>query len=71
MKGGAKSRVVTISLSPQDRLVPGLLKEKVTIPVDGGAVNTNDWCIRRPISFHKLISLLSVNSFFPADSGRQ
>ena len=47
--GGAKSRVVTISLSPQGRAYTRALKSEkslsLPIPIGGGAVDTNDWCI--------------------------
>ena len=49
MKGGAKSRVVTIRISPQGTAYTRALKSEKTlsppIPVVGGAVDTNDWCI--------------------------
>ena len=49
VKGGAKSRVVTISLSPQGMAYTRALKSEkslsTSIPVGGGAVDTNDWCI--------------------------
>ena len=44
------SRVVTISLSPHGGAYTRALKSKKSlsppIPVGGGAVDTNDWCIR-------------------------
>ena len=44
MYGGAKSRVVTISLSPQDGAYTRALKSEKSlsspIPADGGAVDT-------------------------------
>ena len=47
--GGAKSRVVTISLSLQGGAYTRALKSENSlsppIPVGGGAVDTNDWCI--------------------------
>ena len=47
--GGAKSRVVTISMSPQGGPHTRALKSEMSlsqpIPVGGGAVDTNDWCI--------------------------
>ena len=49
MYGGAKSRVVTISFSPQSRDYTRALKSEkslsLPIPVGVGAVDTNDWCI--------------------------
>ena len=43
------SRVVTISLSPLDGAYIRALKNEGSlsppIPVGGGAVDTNDWCI--------------------------
>ena len=49
MYGEAKSRVVTISLSPQCKAYTRALKSEKAlsppIPVGGGAMDTNDWCI--------------------------
>ena len=46
---GAKSRGVTICLSPQGGAYTRALKSEkslsLPIPVGGGAVDTNDWCI--------------------------
>ena len=60
--GGAKSRVVTISLSPQGRAYTRALKSEkslsLPIPIGGGAVDTNDWCI-------KLTNLSSKNKADP------
>ena len=47
--GGTKSRVVTISLFPLGGAYTRALKNEkslsLPIPVGGGAVDTNDWCI--------------------------
>ena len=49
VEGSAKSRVVTISLSPQGWAYTRALKSEkslsLPIPVGGGAVDTNDWYI--------------------------
>ena len=49
----AKSRAVTVSLSPEGRAYTRALKsEKALSPpitVGGGAVDTNDWCITSAI----------------------
>ena len=49
VKGGAKSRVVKFSLSPQDGAFIRALNSEgslsLPIPIGGGAVDTNDWCI--------------------------
>ena len=49
MLGGAKSRVVTISFSPQGGAYTRALKSEESlsppIPIGAGAVDTNDWCI--------------------------
>ena len=53
--GGAKSRVVTISLSPQGGAYIRALKSEKSlsppIPVGGGAVDTNDSCITDKVKF--------------------
>ena len=50
MKGRAKSMVLTTSLSPGDGVYSRALKTKKSqfppFPVGGGAVVTNDWCIK-------------------------
>ena len=50
MYGGAKSRVVTISLSPKGgAYIRALISEgslSSPILVGGGAVDTNVWCIK-------------------------
>ena len=54
MKDGAKSRVITISSFPQDSAYTRALKSETSlsppIPVGGGGVDTNDWCIRKHCS---------------------
>ena len=49
-ESGAKSRVVTISLSPQGGIYFMALKSEGSlsppIPIGGGAVDTNDWGIK-------------------------
>ena len=49
MLGGATSRIVTISLSPQDRALKSekslSLPIAVGVCVCGGGGGTNDWCI--------------------------
>ena len=56
---GAKSRVATISLSPQGRPYTRALKSEKSlsppIPV-GGAVDTNDWCIKYTLCVSLIIS---------------
>ena len=56
MWGGAKSRVVTISLSLQGMAYTRALKSEKSlsppIPVGWGAVDTNDWCITIPYVYY-------------------
>ena len=57
MHSGTKSKVVTISLSPQ----AGAYTREViipAIPVGGKAVVTNDWCI---ISFCYKVNICTCN----------
>ena len=53
--GGAKSRVVTISLSPEGWAYIRALKSEGSlsppIPVDGEAVDTNDKCINQVLLY--------------------
>ena len=49
VRGGAKSKVVSIRLSPQSGAYTRALKNEKSLspsnPIGGGAVDTNDWCI--------------------------